>query len=405
MEPIQKKISGYINKIMDNRRNFDNIFEEEIKRSVYNIEIKFKQGQSFLVSYDKSLNREKSQRIFSNQEVKRSNKENNISKVYTILENNITPMNQQKKIIERKSSKEKFEKSNRVVEKLWATDEIKESHNKVENDLLRILQELQNSLTLSDREVVLNTLINAQEKGIDLNDIKLEELLAVPTCQSNNLSVNGFTPSLCLNRAAHIQKDFGQLRNYSSYDRGIPIVSKSSQIIHNNLSQRAKELQMSIASHDIIDARKYLDSYYNRDYFRNESEECIERSEMNSHVQEVSELRNFREKIMKENMSPILPQKEKSRHSRMNIFEEKILENFANERVIKENEWRENISKPDCEIKISSETNRTTNGEWHTSQIDSNKQGSIGKGEQDFENVRNKEKQNPFFCFRVCGNK
>ena len=416
MEPIQKKILGYITKTINDIKNFE--FENEIKKALRDIDNRLNSQQgdvSFSASQEKSLNKEKSQRIVSNQETKRSKGEVSISKIYTILENNITPNNQYKKINKKETIKG-LERNSRVIERPGTHDEFRESKNKIEKDIFQMLQDLQNSLSLSDREMVLNTLMNVQERGFDLNDIKLEELLDVQTHRSKDQSLrNGFTPSLCMKYPLHIHKDLGQYRNYSSYDRGLPMNSKSSRIINNNLSQQKYgPSQMNMESHDIIDARKYLDSYYDQEYFRNESENYIDCSiELNSQIhREGSNFRSFHERILRENMSPILPQKDKSQSSRMNICGENIPENndmrgkqVTETSTDKENVNYENISKPESENKISSETNGTANLESYGFQLNSNKQSVIEKTGQGYDFGKNKEKQNSLFCFRVCGNK
>ena len=183
---MQKKIKGYIFEINETIANEQVIFDAEINATLKKAQMLFKDEinntASFKapdpnkVSFQNYIGSEKGK----NQQMSAADR----GSMLAILDNNISPKHSFKSNHE--STRKGADKSNmsKILNKIFKVEDPK----KTQENVVKLIEDLQTSLTLSEREAILYTIANQKEPNKTTNDIKLEDLLAVSSNQGKNFS-------------------------------------------------------------------------------------------------------------------------------------------------------------------------------------------------------------------------
>ena len=361
----------------------------------------------------------------NNQPAKKSKKarqiagQENISKIYKILENNIAVKSTQPSsggAGPQSNPSEDLNRSSIIMQKMWVPNPNESTlmNQKIQDDVLKVIEEIQGSLTVADREAILCTLINAKENNKQFNELKFDDFGSPRSKFTNSMMSNFTSPSLSIKYPANRFGDsFRSSFDYSAavgYEDHLPKDPKSRQIIANHLAQQRSQFQQSM---DIADARKYQDSYYQRDYFRNDKP-SYQSSQVEESIYSMSQgsvLRDFRERVQIENISPIknatnLLEKSLSTRNFPRITKEDFLDKGVNRELIFSDVNPYSISKEGYSGITGGQMDAMGLPErLEALQVEDFKGYFAKQGGEDMmnQNEKLKGKNNMEFCFKVCG--
>jgi len=327
LENIHKKISVMIADLTNSVATIQVNFSQEVEDVLKRVETVIMNSQDSSTISNQQQSSSEQINAKKSKKARQITGQENISKIYKILENNIAVKSTQPSGSTTAQpntnipNQEDLNRSSIIMQKMWLPNPNESTtlrNQKIQDDVFKVIEEIQGSLTVADREAILCTLMNAKENNRQLSEIRFDDI-GSPRSRFNDSirSMSSVTsPSLSIKYPAdRFGQSFRSSIDYSAYDDNLPKDPKSRQIIANHLAQQRSQFQQSFVgkSMDIADARRFQDSYYQRDYFRNQPSSQMlsqqtsqpEDSLYSMSQVEGSVLRDFRERVHIENISPI----------------------------------------------------------------------------------------------------